>query len=313
MRGLAHRPRPQRIACSFQLIPSLLSHLDVFYGDLTVARGYVYARLPHFADSAGLTLGGLVRGPRCLHAETLPTSVRLVHQGPGPTLLARAAVPDPVFWSADLPAIYDVTVNLSRGHEVIATATHQLGLRALGAEGRNLVLEGKHFVLRGVSDSSTTSTLLRDWRAAGAAYVTSQPSDELLEEASQGGAWTVVELPQSGKDDVASLARLARYPAAAVAIIRGNLPEDFAHQTIAPNVLLAQHVENPSEKVLPWTQIVAAPADDVLLREMRARLDLPLIAIRKLNSPLSIAEARAACDALQRELAPIGQFAGYIV
>ena len=313
MRGFADRPRPQGIACSFQLIPSSLSHLDVFYGDLTVARGYVYARLPHFADSDGLTIGGTVRGPRCLHAETLPTTVRLVDQGPGPTLLARALIPDPVFWSPDLPAIYDVTVNLSRGREIIAATTQQMGLRALGAEGRNLILEGKRFVLRGVSNSSTNSKLPRDWRAATAAYVTSQPGVEQLEEASQWGAWAVAELPQSGNDEITSLRTLSGYPAAAIAIVRGNLPHDFVHHAIAPNILVAQHIERSAQEVHSWTQLVTAPAEPELLRELQARLDLPLIAVRKLNSPLPIAEVRAACDALQRELAPIGQFAGYIV
>lgn len=313
MRGLADRPRAQRIACNLQLIPSSLSHLDVFYGDLTVARAYVYARLPRTADCDGLTIGGTIRGPRCLHAETLPISMPLVDLGPGPSLLARATIPDPVFWSPDLPAIYDMTVNLLRGSEIIGTTKRQIGLRALGVEGRNLLLEGKGFVLRGVFETSTTNKLPRDWRAATAAYVTSQPSDNQLEESSQWGAWAIVELPQSAAEAVAALLNLAHYPAVAIAITHGGLPDGFAHQTITPNVLLAQYIDNSSQNAFPWAQLIAAPADPDLLRNLRARFDLPLVAVRKLHAPLPISDARAACDALQRELAPIGQFAGYIV
>ena len=95
-----------------------LSSLAIFYGDLTVAQAYVYARLPRPAEDSGLSLVGQVRGPRCLQAETLPVTSPLVDLGPGSTLLARAVIPDPCFWSPDLPAIYDVTLNLLRDQEI---------------------------------------------------------------------------------------------------------------------------------------------------------------------------------------------------
>src|SRR6185503_6095473 len=148
----------------------LLSDLDVFYGDLTVSRAYVYARLPRPADDAGLTLVGQVRGPRCKLAETLPVTSPVIDLGPGPTLLAQALVPDPVFWSPDLPAIYDVTVNLLRGTELIASARREIGLRSLGVRGRNLFLNGKRWVLRGVSANTTTASSPSEWHEVQAAY-----------------------------------------------------------------------------------------------------------------------------------------------
>ncbi len=157
-----------------------LTPLDVFYGDLTANRAYVYARLPRPADDAGLSLGGFVRGPRCLQAETLPLTAKLVDLGPGPTLLARALVPEPCFWSPDLPAIYDVTVNLLRGEEVIATERREIGLRSFGVKGQNLMLDGKRWVLRGVTASSTVATLPRAWHEDSAAYVSEQAGDEQL-------------------------------------------------------------------------------------------------------------------------------------
>src|SRR5829696_6519128 len=120
-----------------------LPQLDVFYGDLTVNRAFVYARLPLPAEVGAWSLAGQIRGPRCLAAETLPVTSPLLDLGPGPTLLARAMVTDPCFWSPDLPAIYDVTVNLLRGTEIVASARREIGLRSLGVRGKHLALESK--------------------------------------------------------------------------------------------------------------------------------------------------------------------------
>ena len=40
---------------------------------------------------------------------------------------------------------------------------------------------------------------------------------------------------------------------------------------------------------------------------------LPVVVFRPLERQCSVDEARAACDRLQRDLAPLGQYAGYIV
>jgi hypothetical protein len=292
-----------------------LAQLDVFYGDLTVARAYIYARLPRLADDAGLSLAGQVRGPRCLHAQTLPLSSPLVDLGPGPTLLSQALVPDPCFWSPDLPAIYDVTVNLLRGKEVIATARREIGLRSLGVRGRYFALESKRWVLRGVRAASTTATMPRERHEAAAAYVVGAASEEQLAEASQWGAMAVVEVSGANQELVARLRTLALHPCVAMAIVRGELPADFKHFQVAPNLLLAQSFgQNDEINLQPWAQVMLVAAEDPALVERIAAVgDLPLIAVRPLINPLPIAEARAACDALQRDLAPIGQFAGYVV
>jgi hypothetical protein len=292
-----------------------LSQLDIFYGDLTANRAYVYARLPRPADDAGLTLTGFVRGPRCLHAETLPLTAKLVDLGPGPTLLARALVPEPCFWSPDLPAIYDVTVNLQLGAETIAGERREIGLRSLGVQGRNLVLAGKRWVLRGVTASSTSTTLPRAWHDASAAYVAEEAGDEQLAEASQFGALTAVHIRGDAEQTAAALRRLAQQPAAALAVIDGQLPSEFEPAAIAPNLLLAQRLHaNVNLPVQSWAQAIWANTQDTRVLEfLVGAIDRPIIAVRHLISPLPLDQARAACDVLQRDLAPIGQFAGYVV
>jgi hypothetical protein len=171
--------------------------LDIFYGELTVNRAFVYARLPRPADDEGLALVGQVRGPRCSRAQTLPLTSPLVDLGPGPTLLARALVPDPCFWSPDLPAVYDVTINLLRGKELVATVRHELGFRSLGVRGRNFALEGKRWVLRGVATRSTTARMPHAWHEAAAIYIADDSNSVALEEASQCGALAVVHVDES--------------------------------------------------------------------------------------------------------------------
>jgi hypothetical protein len=292
-----------------------LDNLDLFYGDLTVNRAFVYARLPQPAEGAGWSLVGQVRGPRCLQAQTLPLTSPLVDLGPGPTLLARAAVPDPCFWSPDLPTIYDVTVNLLRGTQIVATARREIGLRALGVRGRNLALESKRWVLRGVQAASTTARLPRQWHEASACYVASEESPDLLGEASQWGALSAVTVNGSPDSIAAQLRRLATYPAVAIAVIRGELPADFVASRTAPNLLLAQAVGRGDPLAArPWANLLWAQTDDPLLVGRISTLaELPTIACRPLPQPLPLDEARAACDALQSDLATIGQFAGYVV
>jgi len=292
-----------------------LPQLGVFYGDLTVNRAFVYARLPVPTEQGSWSLVGQVRGPRCLHAQTLPVSSPLVDLGPGPTLLARATLTDPCFWSPDLPAIYDVTVNLLRGGEVVATAHREIGLRALGVRGRFLSLESKRWVLRGVSSGSTTARLSREWHEASAAYIAADPPAVALAEASQWGALTVAEVCGTPPAIAARLRELAAFPAVAIALVRGELPSDFQRATAAPNLLLAQPIGDRGEHSprswadLLWWQTktpLAAP-------QPLAHTTLPIIACRPITAPLPLPDSRAACDTLQRDLAPYGQFAGYVV
>src|SRR4029079_5155229 len=140
-----------------------------------------------------LRLTGSVTGPRCLNTRTLPTTAHFCDLGAGPTLLSRASVIDPSYWSPDVPSIYDVQIDLRRGGEVLATARRELGFKALGVKERYFSLQGKHWVLRGVGATSASGLLPREWHTASAAYVTAE-MDARLAEASQRGAMAIVEL-----------------------------------------------------------------------------------------------------------------------
>lgn len=292
----------------------ILAQVDVFYGELSGHRAYFYARLPRFDAAGEWSLAGTVRGPRCLHAQTLPAMARLVDLGPGPTHLARGTVTEPVFWSPELPAIYDVTVKLQRGGETVATVQRELGLRSLGPRGRSLTLDGKRFVIRGISTRSAKEPLARGWHEAAAVLFTEDWQAERLTEASQWGALVIVELGVV-TDAVERLRMLARFPAVGMVAVDGDLPADLQKKEVAPNLLLAQVVADRwLGKAADWADVVVVDFHDLEGMGLLAnRLDKPVVVRRRLPAPLAIDEARSACDRLQGELAAIGQFAGYVV
>lgn len=292
---------------------SELPLLDVFFGELTVHRASVYARLPRPVNDNGVKITGEVRGPRCRFAQTLPLSIPLVDLGQGPTLLARAVVPDPSFWSHEIPAIYDVTINLLHHGKTLATARRSIGFRPLGIRNGQFRSAAKNWVLRGVCASSTSAGPTAEWQAASSAYVADYHVDRFVE-ASELGVLAIADL-DAQLDIPLQLRQLALHPAAALAIVRTGPGVNLKLTGIAPNVLLAQALPTLG----PFTPQAWAHAiwtestDSTMLTTLQSNYKLPIIAVRKLATPLAIGDARAACDDLQRDLASIGQFAGYVV
>jgi hypothetical protein len=80
-------------------------------------------------------------------------------------------------------------------------------------------------------------------------------------------------------------------------------------------LLLAQPLDPIREFALqPWAQAIwAETSEPNVLAELQTASNLPIVAVRRLHSPHPVDQARAACDKLQRDLASIGQFAGYVV
>ncbi len=79
--------------------------------------------------------------------------------------------------------------------------------------------------------------------------------------------------------------------------------------------MIGQYVDcSQPSTVAETTQIIFAEVTDLNnFATCAATFDRPIVAVRRLSQPAKIEEQRAACDALQRDLAPFGDFAGYIV
>jgi hypothetical protein len=298
---------------------ALLDQLEVFYGQASANVGQVYARLSGLADDrTGFTLRGHIRGPECLHSHTLPTTVPLVDLGPGPSLMARAMLPDPCFWSPQLPLLYHVHVELLQRGEVLETADRLIGIRSFGPRGRSLFLDGKRWVLRGVHRDRAPSADLEDWHAESAAMIADAPDDELCRQASHRGVLLIARIAGSQDDVALQLRRLARWPAVAVAVVASNIPATANLRNAAPNIELAQPFSCGAKvELAPWASLAVCEVDDIdqfAYQTGHASLgSFPIMAVRRLAGVHPLAAARAACDRLQRDLARIGDFAGYVV
>jgi len=294
----------------------MLHHLDLFYREITPSKAYVYARLPWPDESRDWQLAGRVRGPFTRRGHTLPSNAALEDLGSSPSafagyMLARATVIDPCTWSPDAPNMYLATVELLRQGEVRETIKREIGLRDLRPQKNNLFLDAKRWVLRGVHGDGFANSP-HDWRQASAVRITGSIDESWLIEAAGEGAMVVIRLDDPAQVDVHLLRRIARFTSAAMVVLPNpaNLPDDV--RLFAPNLLLAQQASAASPPAA-WAHAAWVEMDSVEgFAGDAAGLSLPIIAVRRGRFD-SLTVARAACDQLQADLAPLGQYAGYVV
>lgn len=286
-----------------------LASLSLFFGDASDALCRIYAR----AEGEG-TLTGTLTGPYCDYAQTLPAKFPLVDRGPGPYLLAEAIVPEPCFWTPGLPQYYLAEVQLRRGDQVVASVQRPLGIRRLGASGRNLLFERKRYVLRGVSKTLAPRVNLAEWREAGAVMLVDKPDDQLCAEASRLGVLLVARVPAVRLE--CDIRRLGQHAAVGMVIVDGTLADAKSLHAMAPNLLFAQSFA-ANETIAPasWAQVAWCEVGERAHFGKRTKdCRVPMIAVSSLPADdASLVSARAACDALQAALAPQGDFAGYFV
>jgi hypothetical protein len=108
------------------------------------------------------------------------------------------------------------------------------------------------------------------------------------------------------------LRRLSRWSAVAMALVDGHESLDETIATIAPNLLLGHYVRTPHPSVPPWAKFAAAEVVDPKQFAQRfAAAEHPVIALHRPEDASGLGKARAACDRLQANLAPFGDYAGY--
>lgn len=285
--------------------------LEIFFGDANDAISHVYARLRGPEAETGHQLTGSLTGPSCLYAETLPATFSLVDRGPGKSLLAEAIVPEPCFWTPDMPQQYRAKVHLCHQGNVVASAERFFGIRTLGADGRKLIFDGKRWVLRGICKDELPAIELDKWHESGATMMVRNPDDALCQEASRVGVLIVAQLDAP---HVHEIQRLSRWPAMAIVVLPSQPTIDL--NGLAHNLLLAERFA-PGRPILPapWAQIAICDASHHQELECRlAKCPLPVIATRIGAEPLStIAAGRTLCDRLQRDLAGRVEISGYMV
>ena len=284
---------------------------DVFVGECNNHVAHVYARLARPKQPGDLGLRGRLRGPMNAHSATLPTNYPLVDLGPGDTTLARAKVPDPCTWSPTTPSLYEFWIEDPLG-QVPPLHRSAFGIRQFGPRGSSLLLDARLWVPRGIHGDQATESL-EVWREQAAVRVTQRFDAALFAEASRTGVMIVYEATSGSVDEISSLlVELADFAAVAMVLFPSGIHLPDAVRKVAPNVVLAQRVDR-REELSSWAQVAwASAANPDQLAQLATELSLPIIVERRYLGD-SLAAARAACDELQAELAPLGQFAGYVV
>ncbi len=298
--------------------------MEIFFGQATRAEARIYARLAH-ARAHEARIQGTVRGPICHHARTLPATVALHDVGvsddgsddgsDGPWRLAEAVLPDPCFWTPGHAYLYDVAVQTQLGAATHARAQRQLGICPLGTRGRHLHLDGQRWVVRAASGCEPTPPVLEACRQTSTALVVEDPSDELLEAASRQGILLLVRCAAPRAEVLASLARYTEFAAVRFVILDNTIGSEMARFAARHRMLLVQRVDTPPDRARPHQ------ADALMMEasqletcgEAVANGATPIFACRAAEPSDDVARLRAACDRLQRSLAPTGDFAGYIV
>jgi hypothetical protein len=283
--------------------------LEIFFGDVSDAVCRVYVRWPD-AEGQGYKLGGSLTGPICPYAHTLPATLAFVDRGPGDAPLAEAYVPEPCFWTPEMPHVYRARVQLQRDGRVVATVERLVGIRTLGASGRKLVYDAKRWVLRGVRATAVPPTGLEEWREGGSAMIVASPIDALCEQASRLGVLLVAELSDFNRDEIR---RLSGWPAVGVVSLPAKAPVELGG--LRHNLLLAERF-GASEPVAPaaWADaVVCEVADPGDFAARALSCPVAVIAFRPVERLASVAEGRSGCDILQRDLAGRVDIAGYIV
>jgi hypothetical protein len=303
----------------------LLEGLDIFYGEASNNLARVYARVTGVPGGAEFSLSGFVRGPECKYCKTLPTNTALVDAGAGESLLAQALVPDPCFWSPDVPSRYRVHVDLRRGNSVVESTEREFALRNFGCRGKNFFLEGRRWVLRGVTADNPSVEELPAWREARATLFIENPGDEICREATRIGVVVVpwIGMEQSAEKELNEVRRLAKFGAVPMVLIQSAAIPLETLRRAAPNLVFGLDVgwdspfldgQCPSYYTFPGAEFAFVQVKQF---EKFARLvdnsPHPVVAWRPIHEQIPFAEARAACDVLQRDLAPFGDYAGYVV
>jgi beta-galactosidase/beta-glucuronidase len=108
----------------------LLGEIEIAVGDVNDVEAHVYARCT-LAAAAGerVVLSGTLRGPYCAIARTLPAEFVFRELREGAIASARAVVPDPCLWSAELPHVYHAEVEARQGGQIVATFRGDIGLK----------------------------------------------------------------------------------------------------------------------------------------------------------------------------------------
>jgi hypothetical protein len=317
--------------------PRLVVPLTILAGRADDMRAEIVVRVSD-CGTGGVErarLEGTLVGPRRGRDMTLPTTVKLVdvtgnHAAAADAgqALARAVFTEPAFWTPELPNLYRLEARVHSGDRTVAVFDRMVGLRRLGVRGRSLWLEGRRWVLRGVT-SDAAAFEPTSLRSLPAAAVVRDPCDEVCAAADQTGVAIVVRLEDlSGRPfdpgvTAERIASWAMHPSVVLSVVPRSANAEEAMAIVAAarplkgTMLVGLEVDGTqSPDAVPAVLVgvvdcivVDLPPDGLPHDGWRSAsplgADRPLVAQRAVAAA-NAAERRHECDRLQAALAAWG-------
>lgn len=253
-------------------------------------------------------------GPSCRYARTLPTTFLVPEHGCDSEVstMARRRITDPCYWTPHLPYLYDLNVNITLVDSSCQSMNHTIGLRRWEVDGRNLLLERRRTVMRGVVIGEESNIDLQAAHEAEVSLFIENPNESILQEASECGVMIVADLRSLRIPLTPTLIRLAWQPSLALVATSEEIgfylpPAIKLCQVLSANNLTPEMIE-------PLLSCLMIEIEDTCtLPSWLSELEKPVLAIRRGTGFSDMHSARAACDRLQAELAPEFNLAGYFV
>ena len=257
-------------------------------------------------DSDIAEISGTVRGPYSEFAKTLTADFALK---PTATGTVEALIVEPCYWTSHMPFWYDLRLKLRLSDGTQREEILRAGIRRLFCEGRNLRLESKRIVLRGLRHNSPTEDDLQLARKCETGLLLNNLTNEIGSAASRLGVPLVVDLSEHESLEKDAFNELDWSPAVMLTLIRRDQLTDSGPRQCFVGAYVDGEIQQPNIKC---DAFAVRLADGERPPAWLATCNKPVIAIRK-ETGCEIGSARAACDRLQAELAPEFDLAGYFV
>ena len=211
--------------------------------------------------------------------------------------------------------IYEHAAENNKFNYVAKTAlgVHRLSqttLLTLAVQGTR---EGQRWVIRGVAREFGAQESLEAWHeTCPVCLFEGLPDDSLAEAVAAEG---VMLVPLLRAEHLVELDRLARQTTIAVCVLESSpdWPADLRRRIPQTIFWQSMTIDAPRE-LAPWAQgaLVSLGDDPTRIAEWQD-FPAPVVVRRKIASVPSLAAARAECDRLQRDVAPHGDWAGFII
>ena len=298
--------------------PSSIPTPKLFYTNLNSVRVSVYGSLAgDFNWANGWRIEGNIYGPHCKLSDTLPARIKLQDLGNGESLLSSAIVPDPCPWSAELPATYKVTTSVAKDNNVLKKDEQLIAFKTLTTTAASLALTDlngftKRWVLRAAA--GTIDAALDDGgkecRELRLSRVVFDPDFDNCKRATEEGLWMVAILNQSGKALQEKLVDLSRWPCIACCVLPAAT--DMTNIQLPGHLLHAAYLTG-NEELPTWAELVVADATEPNSFNSRWSSSVIPVIAHQLVTYNNDRKARNICAAVQADLAPHTNYAGYLV